>query len=279
MKKYLEEFFAEFEYGDKEARLLSDAYDKIAENGETNRLLNEALGIYEESISCDYKKIIALADEIAQKLYLKEYTVELLVFVCLSKRLREVYRERGVADEIYKETVLDLKYKMWECQEVKGVVGSFVAGWFTGFFAMTRFALGRLQFELDKFGTNYEEDGYRLTPESRVIQVHIPRSLKPLDAASCDAAFLLAKEFFKEEVGEVCPFVCHSWLLYPENKKILSPKSNTYKFMERFHITDFGTYKDNEDLWRLFDTDEQNVDRLPTDCRPTLQCGGRMPSI
>jgi hypothetical protein len=34
--------------------------------------------------------------------------------------------------------------------------------------------------------------------------------------------------------------------------------------MKRFEILDQNISKDNGELWRLFDTDEKNPDRLPT---------------
>ena len=148
---------------------------------------------------------------------------------------------------------------------VKGVVGSFVAPWFDGFFNMTRFALGRLQFEIVNFGHHYEKDGVVLTPESRVINVHIPRTGTPLDVAACDDAFARAKVFFAAQTGDVCAFVCHSWLLFPTHEQMLSHTSNTYRFMKRFDIFAAGTSKEREDLWRLFDTDEKRWDKLPAD--------------
>lgn len=48
-------------------------------------------------------------------------------------------------------------------------------GWFDGFFEMTRFALGRLQFELMDFPESYEKTGH-VRPEgmTKVINMHIP---------------------------------------------------------------------------------------------------------
>lgn len=264
MKRYLTEFFAEFGYAEKDAEVLINTFDRIMENEETKKLWENAAELYNENIDCDYKRIIAIADEVAFKLYLREYTTDLLIFICLSKKMREVYKERGIEDEIFKNTILDLKYKMFECQAVKGITGTFVPEWFAGFFNLTRFAMGRLQFEIVEFEESFEKDAHKLTPGSKVINVHIPRTLTPLDEKSCDEAFAQAKEFFKNQVDE-CAFVCHSWLLYPENKKILNPNSNTYKFMMRFEEIDFGINKNNHDLWRLFDTDEVNFNKLPED--------------
>ncbi len=265
MKAYITDFLKEYEYSLADAQHLIAVYEKIESDPEAKKLWDEALALYDTDINCDYSKVISLADTVAKRLYIHEYTAELLVFICLSKKTREVYRERGLDESIYKNTMLDLKYKMDECKLVKGIIGSFVAFWFAGFFKLTRFALGRLQFEIVDFKENYENNGKILTPESKVINVHIPRSLTPLDKESCDAAYAQAKEFFKDEIDENCAFVCHSWLLYPENKNIIPSHTNIYRFMSEFDIISSDITKDNSDLWRLFDTDEKHPDKLPTD--------------
>ena len=265
MRRYLGEFFERFQYVQEDASFLLAAYDRIAASEEMHKRWQEALRLYDEDILCDYSQVISIADVVAENLSLNEYTLELLVFICLTKRAEEVYRERGLAPEIFYNTMLDLRYKLEECKAVYGVVGTFVASWFAGFFRLTRFALGRLQFEIIDFGDTYEKNGRCLPPDSKVINIHIPRTGTPMDPNSCDEAFAMAKEFFKREVGDPTPFVCSSWLLYPENKDILPETSNTYKFLMRFDVYNHRITKDGSNLWRLFDTKETNPDRLPTD--------------
>lgn len=263
MKKYLEDFFVCFDYNKDDAAFLINTYDKIAANGETITLFKEAISIYEESINCDYQKIIELADKIAEELYLREYTVELLVLICLTKKAKQVYRQRNIDEKIYYDTMLDLRYKLDECKLVKGVIGTFVSSWFSHIFKLEIFALGRLQFEVVNFGENYQKNGYKLTPESKVINIHIPRTLTPLYEQSCEEAIEQAKEFFADKFDGVFPFVCYSWLLYYENEQILPHHTNIYKFFARFDIFKTDIKKDNNEIWRLFDTDERNPDRLP----------------
>ncbi len=265
MRKYLIEFLSRFEYGERDSKYLLSAYDKINETDAANKLFKEGIALYDAEMNCDFGEILKLADKAAQISEIYEYTSELLIFICMSKRLEERYAERGISENIFYNSMLDLKYKLWECKAVRGVTGAFVAWWFSGFFDLTRFALGRLQFELTDFKGEYCGEGFELKEGDRVINVHIPRSLTPLDEESCDKAFMQAQEFFAEEVGENCVFVCKSWLLYPENKKLISEEKNIYKFMSRFDIIRFGINKNGEDLWRLFDTDERNPERLPQD--------------
>lgn len=265
MKAYLNDFFESCEYTAEDTAFLIATYEKIMQNEEAAKLWNQAVSMYEENIRCNQKEILALADRAAEMLSLHQYTAELLIFVCMTRKLKKEYEKRGLHMKIYQDTVLDLKYKTKECKLVKGIVGTFVAQWFFKFFNMTRFALGRLQFQIVEFEYEYEKDGVRLKRGSKVIDTHIPRSLQPLTAKSCDESFSLAKEFFAEKIGDVCAFVCHSWLLYPEHKTMLSPKSNVYQFMSRFDILESGINQRKSDLWRLFDTDEKDPEKLPAD--------------
>ncbi len=209
MRKYLIGFFEEFGYDDKDARHLLRAYDTVTAGVTSFVLFNKALSAYESDISMDYKaEIFDRTRKISELTGVHDYTVELLIFMCMTKHLKEVYTEKCIDMRIYKDSVLDLKWKLEECKAVKGICGSFVSPWFCGFFDLTRFALGRLQ--------------------------------------------------------ESCPFVCYSWLLYPENKNILQPNTNTYRFMSEYDIIGWEV-NNGEDLWRLFDTEEKNPDRLPAD--------------
>ncbi len=265
MRTYLADFFEEFAYGARDAEYLLRTYDAVMSDTQARDRLDEALRMYDTDTHCDYDRLIALADEAAAVTGIHEYTLELLLFICLSRRLRDIYREQGIDDDLFYRSMLDLRYKLEECKAVKGIVGSFVAWWFKGFFDLTRFGIGRLQFEIVNFEAHYEANGVTLTPDSKVVNVHIPRSGEPLDEDSCRDAYSRAAEFFKNDVGETVAFVCHSWLLYPEHKTILSERSNVYRFMMSYHIVNHGIDKHRSDLWRLFDTDEQHPDKLPAD--------------
>ena len=232
---------------------------------EAAAIWQEAIELYYSDISCDFSKIIDAADRVAGLLYLKEYTTEWLIFFCLIPKAKEYYKERGISEDIFHETMMDMRYKLEEGKLVKGVRGFFASVWFNGFFGLERFALGRLQYEIIPFGKYAKECYGDLTLDTKVINVHIPRSGTPLSPESVDESLAMAKEFFKKELGENPTFICVSWLLDPQNEKLLPEKSNMYKFLKRFTIIQSGTYKENTNLWRLFDTDEQNPDRLPTD--------------
>ena len=90
------------------------AYDSIAADSDTKIFLDNALDIYNQNINCDSDDILKLCLKIERKLDIHEYTVELLVFICMSKKLLAVYEEKGISKEIFHNSMLDLKYKLEE---------------------------------------------------------------------------------------------------------------------------------------------------------------------
>ena len=264
LREYLADFFTEFSYDSADAAVLTDAFDRIVARPEAAALLHDCLAAYDADFETDYNDILAKSAEMAQMLRISPFTTDLVVFILMSHRLRELYDERGLPRETWHLSMCDLKYKLDECKAVKGIVGSFVANWFPGFFRLIMFGLGRLQFEVITFGRDFSQ----LKNGDRVINIHIPRDGTPLDAASCADAYAKAKEWFRGQAtdfdGKVA-FHCDSWLLYPGILPALKDTSNVKRFAGSFDVYDVHEYFDGHNLWRLFDTDEKNPARLPAD--------------
>lgn len=264
LRKYLAEFFDTFSYDGSDAAVLTDAFDRIAADSAAASLLCGCLSAYDADFKTDCGDILDKSAQMAQILKISSFTTDLLVFLLMSHRLRELYGERGLPLETWHRSVCDLKYKLDECKAVKGIVGSFVAGWFAGFFSLERFGLGRLQFEVIPFGRDFGP----LRKGDRVINVHIPRDGTPMGAEACADAYAKAKEWFGGQVtdfGGKAAFHCDSWLLYPAVLPALGDKSNVKRFAGSFELYEVREYFDGHNLWRLFDTDEKNPDRLPAD--------------
>jgi hypothetical protein len=245
-----------------DAEYLVSCYDKIQNNAFAKECFDKAIKLYDEDMFCEYGDIIDLADSAAKEIYIYEYTAELIMFLLFTKKLKERYDEKGISEEIFETTVKDFRYQMEVCKNVKGIIGTPCSDWCIGFVAMTRFGLGRFQYEVIKFNADYTKDGKTLTPESLVLNVHIPASGQPLSGELALDSFERAKEFYKDIIGEPFAFKCGSWLLYPEHEQMLSHESNIYRFMQLFDIIDYGIKKNNGDLYRIFGTEEKRVEYL-----------------
>ena len=199
------------------------------------------------------------------------YTADLLIYLLMTAHLKERYQEKGISEQIWLDSCMDLNWKLYECRKMYGIWGSFVSWWFDGFFEMTRFALGRLQFELIDFPESYEKTGH-VRPEgmTKVINMHIP-SCGPLKKEDCEASFRQAAAFFADAFpGEEIAFFCESWLLYPRHREFLSPDSGIVQFMSFFDI--YKTEEGDGDLWRIYNREyDGNPEALPEET--TIQRG------
>ena len=258
MKTYALSFMTEIGFDDEAIEALSSDLERMLAEPESKAIIEKQVALYETDVNRNYGEILSETDKAAEIAGVHKYSAELLIFILFSKRLRELYKQNGISDKIWFDSMCDLKWKLWECKAVKGSWGSFVAGWFPGFFNLTRFALGRLQFEIVEFDGEYEKDGKKLKKGDKVVNVHIPRTLTPLDKKSRDDAYSQAAEFFRNMTdGAPIAFVCSSWLLYPEAEKILPAHSNIRGFMADYDIirSKVDEEGDYHNMWRLFDMD------------------------
>jgi len=270
MREYLSAFFEDFQYDEVDADFLISVYDCIVDDPDAQNALIHSLKLYESDYCCDYNEIFKDSEKIAELTGYHEHTLDLLMFICLSKHLKELYVEKGMDLDYYRKSMLDLKYKLDECKLVYGTVGTFVGRWFPGFFKLTRFGIGRLQFEIGAFKTTYDKNGILILPEDNVLHMHIPRSGEPLTEQACEDAYVKAKaffmKFFKDQMKfDPCPFSCYSYLLYPETENFIPKNTNTYRFLKSFDVFYSCVDRNRDNLWRLFDTQEKNLDKLPTD--------------
>ena len=262
MRKYLEEFMAECEYPAVASRDLLTAFDML--DAECHDELFLLISEYGQSYDIDYLAALDSMKELSVRAKIHEYTGALLLFLCYTRALREYYREAGIPDYIFRDSVLDLRYKLDECLCVYGVAGSFVAKWFSGFFRLERFALGRLQFEIVSFGADHTVDGIAITPDTRVLNVHIPRTQERLDHASVLESYRLAADFYRPILGDKIAFVCSSWLLFPRHREMLREGANLLEFMNDYDVYASGEYQGYGEVWRLFDRAyDGDVSHLP----------------
>lgn len=265
MRQYLDDFFELFSYPEESRKALMYAYNCIELDSKLLKEFNSLLEEYSADKNCDFRGMLNSMSDISANAGIHVYEGNLLLLVCLSKKLKEYYAEDKIDQQIWFTSMCDLKWKLDECRCVYGIHGTFVPGWYAGFFRMERFGFGKLQFEVISFKADYRSAELTLTPDSRVINVHIPRTGEKLDRESQRWAYGEAVKFFRErEHLEKTVFVCHSWLLFPRNREVLSPQSNLYLFLSDYDIAEQGLNDDYSEVWRLFDVNyEGDVDKLP----------------
>ena len=244
MKAYLQSFFEAHAYDVQDVRELMDTYDGIQNNAIAKGIFWTIINGYEKSKTYPLMEKMPVLEEIAHAIAGHLYTVELLFVLCLSKTMAGYMRDLNVPEEVIFATCEDFSIKLGECKDMHGVVGTECWEWYTRFFLLEIYSMGRLQFQICQYPyEDYEKNGNVVRKGDMVLNVHIPKTGEPLDKELCLKAFDKGKRFFAEFFGLYdVPFMCSSWLLYPLNREILPATSNIVQFMDFFDIVGQGEY-------------------------------------
>ncbi len=266
-KKHMQDLITQLSFPLDAQKTFTDAFDRISRDKTASARFSCLLQEYDDTEHCSYKHLLTEVKVIGETLGIHEYTISLLLFLCMAEKLRYRYLERGIDEDIYFNAMLDMRYKLEECRLVYGINGSFVPQWYYRFFNLTCFALGRLQFELTATEKPYEIGGITLPAGSKAIYIHIPRTGTKLNHSAVLESYRLAAKMFADEFqSQPITFMCASWLLDPWNLTVLSPTSNIAAFINDFKMVDSGSYDDYEEMWRLFDClCTEDTSNLPKD--------------
>jgi len=199
---------------------------------------------------------------------LDEYASRLVGWINCVPFLYETYKQIGISEELFFDTMKDFSYKLQECKTLHNAFGLFV-DWFFIIFELKAIALGRLEFEVKPFGREeYSCGGYTLKKGEYTYSCHIPSSGK-LTVDMCMDSFHRAYEFFKPQLkGDVIPIVSYTWLFYkPYLEKVFAEGSNLKKFADLFDIIGNFSSEDNfKDCWRIFNKKyDGTTENLPAD--------------
>ena len=269
MRDYLINFFKEFDYPAEAREELLAAYDTIMSCDETRAMYETQLEIYQTTNGYNCGKVAEMSVLVCRACPVHEFHSQLIIHILFSRHLRELYEAKGISMEIYHNSMMDLKYKLYECKEVHGVWGSFVGSWFDGFFFLERFALGRLQFEEVPYPAHfpvYDKHGVHLDNTKTILNVHIPSGSK-LPYESVIDSYKQAYEFYKQHLidGKLV-IMAESWLLYDKLPEIIGEGTNTYKFVKDYELFHSNEDPGYGDCWRLFGKYYNgNPDDLPAD--------------
>lgn len=141
------------------------------------------------------------------------------------------YREKGISEEIYFDTMKCFTRFIEECKTMTGVYAFDRDWWTSRQVGGTLFRIGALEYEMKEFNGQ------------PVISLHIPSDAN-FTEESCNSSIAMAKDFFATYFEEYADadYICHSWLLAPELKELLCENSNILKFQRRFKIqkVDYG---------------------------------------
>lgn len=190
-------------------------------------------------------------DAFIEKSGIHRFTVHQLFLIYCAEETKIRYQAAGYPEQLYWDTMKDLKYKMEETHKVYGVWGVYCGPWLAHSILLRCFCLGRLQFEVVPSDFSCELAGHVLQSQDKVINVHIP-SFGKLGYEDVLDAYSRAAKFF----GHLFPdgavwFRCKTWMLYPPVNALLS-KGNIKRFFEDFNIVHAFVDPNVDDRYRIF---------------------------
>ena len=202
-------------------------------------------------------------ETLAERLGCEKYGMFLTVYLLLSETTREIYRERGIDEAIFYDTMTDIPIWVNVSFRDYGIWGLREYGWIAGQLRARLFRLGRLQFERIeyRFAQPYTRAGRTIQNGDPIINMHIPEG----DSITLDKrldSYRRAYRFFNLEW-----FTCGSWLLYPAHYDFLPKNSNIRSFMDDFDIISSHEEHSPGNLWRIFNRRNDNYppEALPRD--------------
>lgn len=276
---------AEFPAEDQKA--VFAAFDRFVQENCVNTLMEDAENLRNQPSETGKlgKSLESFTLSWEERLHVNRYTIELLLLLLCWIVTEEKYKEKGLSEEIFRRTLHDTYCKLMECRRVQGVTGVFVGFWYDRFFDLSRFALGRIQFELMPypFDEPVSVMGKVIRKGDWVVNMHIP-SEGPLTSELVEDALAKAREFFMKNAEELnfpeiffekdhavyegvleepLVFVMDSWLLDPDLYNLL-PEGNIKEFVSRFERVHVKKEEKFEDGWRVFGKDwEKAPEELP----------------
>ena len=115
-EKYLNEFMSEFSFPEESRGPLNDAYTALTDNASAKNVYFGILDEYDTNMNCDFAVIGQKINDIAVTVGISPMTVNLLVLIGLSLVARKYYESFGIPEEIWKNSMYDIKYKLTECK-------------------------------------------------------------------------------------------------------------------------------------------------------------------
>ena len=177
-------------------------------------------------------------------------------------RTYEEYRGRGIPDAVFWDTFHDFALWSKECERITGRPGLTEWGWNALLLRMEVVRLGRLEYQPHTLDRGVISGEVSLAAGTPVLEVHIPAGtrLRRDDLlSSLNTAGAFFQRYFQRDF---LWFHCHSWLLSPELRELLTAESGILQFQHLFTVydEDFPIRQAEE---RVFGTVEQDPREYP----------------
>lgn len=280
---------------EKAATLYTHALEIAAKTGFTAEQIEEIAPVMKLVLEKQYEGLEALEKAVlegidnADMLYaltrplgIEDDPGMLAVCLLLTHVSHRYYREHGMDEEVYIDSMKDIRVWTKTCVDNRHHLGVYQYGWIRNFWRGDIVRLGRLEFHIVKYNHSepYTACGITVKEGDPVINTHIPAD-GHMDPEAVQDAFCRAYRYFGRT--GITPIVCDSWLLYPKNRLFCAPDSRMVAFLDNFTILRSKDAPESGDLWRVFGHQPSwDPDSLPDDTplrrqlKAHLKAGGTM---
>ena len=220
------------------------------------------------TVNLDTKaKLTALAESNG----IHPYSLHLLFLLLCAPQIPKGYEEKGWDIKYAYNLLMDIRYKLTECENCYHVIGISTFEWFYRHFLLNRFALGYFQYDPITWDLDaeYHFGDIHLAKGDPVYKIHIPSAGK-MTRETRLASYCAAHDFFGYKKGEPVALFCRSWLLYEGYRSVYPMNSNLYDFMDDFELFWHGETEQFSDAWRVFNC-PYNGDTAVLPSETTLQ--------
>ena len=230
--------------GENEEKLYNLAYNYVLSKQPQEEIISKACALcsnHPESLVCTVMQILA------------------------TEELYNEYKRNNISDEIFYNTIKDIKRKFIEGKDLHGIVGTPAEKWQRGFFNLTRFALGYFQYDVDYVSPcDYQNYGANIKKGDIVPRIHMP-SGGDFSEKSRLNSYKLAYEFFKGKTFNDKLFVikADTWFLFPEYEEIFK-KGNIHDFRREVDLIGSEEFDTLNIAFRIWGTKKD----LPTEQLP-----------
>ena len=237
--------------------------------------------LYKRMASSDFEKGVGRAREalyISDKAFGEEISafaecekirveeLNLFLFIYFAFDTLEEYIKRGICDDIFYATFLDITIVCRVCMQKNGIYGipqDVYREWLRELLLCKIYRLGRLEFEISE--SKYDLPEYGIKVGDACIYTHIPR-YEPLELEACEASYDAARSFFRVFYGiEHCVFFCDSWLLHPWLREDLPANSRIRMFSEKYSLLEVNESREAVLNWVFPFMEHLSISELPQD--------------
>lgn len=239
----MQDFIIKIGFSEEDSAYLSKVCDTLTEDKESRDKIKCAL---DDLFLCRERKYNEILKQLSEEKNIHIYTVNLAFLLLAARPLRYICKAKGISEDVYYNSVLDLSTKNDECKKVYGIVGTFVSDWMSLYYWFRIYGLGRLQYEPMASDIDFKD---YVKKGDTVLNCHIP-STGPLTEELLMDSLKKAYDFFG--YARPMPVRCASWLIHPGIATCYKEGSNMKMFYDCFEIV-FAKDTGNCDYWRVFD--------------------------